>query len=73
MKGTQTPAADPRLMKVYQQEYLVQATYDAITRIRLGNPELWARIEKRAAEIRREWEEDPSGAPPSGRVAECDA
>lgn len=33
---------------------LVKATYEAIMRIREGNPELWARLEERAAEIREE-------------------
>ena len=56
MYGTQTPAADPRLMPETQREMIVKATYDALTRIRMGNPELWARIEARAAEIRRERE-----------------
>ncbi len=68
MSGRHTPSADPRLMAGYQQEILVKATYQAITRIRLNDPELWARIDRRAAEIRRAWEADPSGPPPSGCV-----
>lgn len=55
MSGRHTPSADPRLMAGYQQEILVKATYQAITRIRLNDPELWARIDRRAAEIRRAW------------------
>lgn len=45
---------DYRLMPENRREQLAQATLKAMTRIRREDPELWARIERRAAEIRAE-------------------
>ena len=47
---------DYRLMPENRREQLAQATLKAMTRIRLEDPELWARIERRAAEIKAERE-----------------
>lgn len=70
MGSAYSPAADPRRMTARQKKIIVKATYQAIQMIRKYDPELWSRIDGRAAEIRREWEADPSGSPFPGNVTE---
>ena len=50
----QRPTPNPRMMPIWNRQVLVRETYRAIMRIRENDPELWARLEKRAAEIRKE-------------------
>lgn len=47
---------DPRKMPKLKQEILAKGLYRELMRIRTEEPELWARLDKRAAEIRKERE-----------------
>lgn len=47
---------DPKLIPKERRDRLVRATWDVMTRIRTQDPALWARIERRAAEIKAERE-----------------